>query len=455
MGPRSGEGKEQPGQIVPADPRHAAAARRGSGRQGPGAGVALETAGAKVLERLRDRPGGPELLELAQDRADMELVGGAVRDLLLERNPRELDVVVARDAPALARMLGERLAAEVTVHERFGTAFVERGETRLDFATCRAESYPAPGALPEVRTGTPMEDLLRRDFTVNAIAMTLDGPNPGELRAVPHALEDLRERRLRVLHDTSFQDDPTRLLRLARYRARLGFALEEHTAELARGALSGGALETVSGARVGAELRLALREEKAPAALEAMQELGVLAAVHPRLRHDTALVQRALQLLPPDGSRQGLLLASLMLELVLRADGRPQTEARALLDRLEFPQGERDGAVAGAMAAVRLHELLPRCERPAELHTAVADSTVEGVALAGALGAADAARRWLGDLRHVRLHIDGEDLLAQGVPQGPEIGRRLRETLMLRLDGELEEGREAELAAALELPWPS
>lgn len=411
--------------------------------------------GAKLLERLHSQPGGRELLELAQGRDDMELVGGAVRDLLLERKPRELDVVVAQDAPALARTLGERLEAEVTVHERFGTAFVEHGATRLDFATCRAESYPAPGALPEVRTATPMEDLLRRDFTVNAIAVTLDGPHPGELRAVPHALEDLREGRLRVLHDASFEDDPTRLLRLARYHARLGFAVEERTAGLARMALSEGALDTVSGARVGAELRLALKEPLAAAALEAMQRLGVLAAVHPRVHHDKALVERARELLPADGSVSLLLLASLMLALVLRADGQPQAEAVALLDRLEFPQGERDRAVASATGAVRLQELLPRCERPAALHTAVADTPIEGVALAGALGAAAAARLWLQEVRHVHLQIDGEDLLASGVPQGPEIGRRLRETLRLRLDGKLGEGRDAELAAALELPWPS
>jgi tRNA nucleotidyltransferase (CCA-adding enzyme) len=363
--------------------------------------------------------------------------------------------VVAHDAAALAQTLGERLAAEVTVHERFGTALVEHGATRLDFATRRAESYAKPGALPEVRAGTAEEDLLRRDFTVNAIAVMLDGPAPGDLRAVPHALEDLRERRLRVLHDASFADDPTRLLRLARYHARLDFAVEDHTATLAQRALSEGALDTVSGARTGAELRLALREQQAPAALEAMHELGILPALHPRLRYDPALAQRALALLPADGSRQRLLLAALILPLALPADGRPQAQARALLDRLEFSQGERDGALASAVAAARLHKLLPRCKRPAELHSAVADSPVEGVALAGALGAAEAARHWLGDLRHVHLQIDGEDLLAQGVPQGPEVGRRLRETLMLRLDGELEEGREAELAAALELPWPS
>ena len=416
------------------------------------AGIDLLAQGSKVLERLGHQPGGPELLELAKGRDDMELVGGAVRDLLLERIPRELDVVAAQDAPALAQSLALKLGAEATVHERFGTAVVEHGETRLDFATRREESYPAPGALPDVRAGTPEEDLLRRDFTVNAIAMALDGATPGELRVAPYALEDLNARRLRVLHDASFEDDPTRLLRLARYNARLGFAIEEHTEELARQALNAGALDTVSGTRIGAELRLALSEPQAPDALEAMRELGVLAAVHPRLRHDPELVAGALELLPADGSREVLLLAALVLPLLLRADGQPQAEARALLDRLEFPQGDRDRALAAAVAAVRLHDVLPRCERPADLYEAAFAAPIEGVALAGALNdAAKAARRWLEEVRHVSLTIDGRDLLAEGVPQGPEIGRRLHEVLLMRLNGELGEGRDAELAAARKL----
>ncbi len=183
-----------------------------------------------------------------------------------------------------------------------------------------------------------------------------------------------------------------------------------------------------------------------------MRELGVLAAVHPRLRYDQALVERALELLPADGNKEALLLGALILPLVLRVEGRPQAEARALLDRLEFPQGERDLAVTAAAAVVRLHDVLPRCERPADLYVAASGDPIEGVALAGALsGGAEAARRWLEEVRHVSLAIDGRDLLAEGVPQGPEIGRRLHAVLLMRLNGELGEGRDAELAAARKL----
>jgi tRNA nucleotidyltransferase (CCA-adding enzyme) len=426
--------------------------------------AAEQDAAEVVRARLPEQPGGPQLLALAaaHDEHELELVGGAVRDLLLGRAPRELDVVVQGDAIALAQTLAAQLASEATVHERFGTALVQAGEVRFDFAMRRAESYPAPGALPEVRAGSASEDLQRRDFTVNALALALNGPRRWQLRSVPHACADLRARQLRVLHEQSFIDDPTRLLRLARYRVRLDFAAEAHTAELAHAAVRMGALSTVSGARIGAELRLALEEPQAVAALQAMHELGLLAALHPRLRHDPALAGRALELLPRDGNRAALLLAMLLLPLTLKADGHPEAEAQALLDRLEFPAGLRDLALRTALEAVRLAgELDTRARdvdrdradlRSADLYRAVDTSPPEGVALAGALGGestAQAAQRWLMELRHVRLQITGEDLLAAGVPQGPEVGRRLRETLLRRLNGELAEGREAELRTAL------
>ena len=409
--------------------------------------------GASVLERLLEQPGGPELLELARGREDIELVGGAVRDLLLGRPPRELDVVVGADAPALALLLAARLGVEATVHERFGTAFVEHGAARLDFATCRAESYPAPGALPEVRAGTPKEDLLRRDFTVNAIAVALDGSDRGRLRLAPHALEDLRAARLRVLHERSFLDDPTRLLRLVRYGVRLRFAVEERTAELADQALRAGALETLSSARIGAELRLALAEPDPLAVFAALAELGVLAALHPRLRLEEPLVRRALDLLSPAaGVRMDvLLLSALALPLTLRAEGDPGVEIRALLDRLEFPAAERDRVLAATAAVPQLLEQLPRCTRSSELYALASGLPPEAVALAGALDAQAlaAAERWLHVVRHVHLQISGADLLAAGVPEGPEIGRRLQAALRARLDGECSSGREAELRAAL------
>jgi tRNA nucleotidyltransferase (CCA-adding enzyme) len=424
--------------------------------------------GEAVLAALRELPGGRELLRIAERREDVELIGGAVRDLLLGRDPRELDVVVAGDAEGFAGKLAKSLhslagqspeeRSELSFHERFRTALVAWKDGQIDVATRRAESYPAPGALPDVRAGSAEQDLLRRDFTVNAIAVALGGTSRGELRAAPHALDDLAAARLRVLHDRSFIDDPTRLLRLARYRARLGFEPDEHTAGLAAEAVAADALATVSHARVGAELRLALAEPDPVAALQSLDRLGVLSALHEAIELDAALSRAALAALPPgpDAWPDVLLLASLLLPARAYDSTYYETRLRVLLDGWEIPAAERERTVHSAILAPRVAERLRRAHTPSQIYDVVHDVPLEAVALAAALAdaqgaeaAAQAARRWLDELRHVALAITGEDLLQAGVAAGPQVGRRLRRALMRKLDGELT-GREDELGAALE-----
>ena len=218
-----------------------------------------------IRAALRALPCGARLLDAAAGGDDAWLVGGAVRDLMLDREPRELDVAVEGAVGALAGRLGDPLRN----HERFGTATVLDHGCRYDLAATRAETYAEPGALPDVAPAGIDEDLVRRDFTVNALAMRL---RDGELRGVPHALEDLEAGVLRVLHDASFTDDPTRLWRLARYAARLGFAVDERTRALAGRADPA----TVSGTRHGNELRLVLAEPDPGAALEALAGLNAL-----------------------------------------------------------------------------------------------------------------------------------------------------------------------------------
>jgi tRNA nucleotidyltransferase (CCA-adding enzyme) len=344
--------------------------------------------------------------------ARVAVVGGFVRDTWLGREPRELDLVVEGDAAALAHRLG----GEVTVHEPFGTAIVTGAGWRVDLAMARRERYPAPGALPEVEPASIEEDLRRRDFTVNAIAVTLGG----ELLAADHALEDLANARLRVLHERSFVDDPTRLLRLARYAERLRFDAEPLTAALAGDA----SFHTLSGARLGGELRLVLAEA---------DPVAVLARVADKLpvAIDRALVETALALAPPQSDRAMLVLGAL-------------TREESWLDGLELSAHERDIVLACAGASV------PADTAPSELWRAWRGVPIEAVAVAGARGDREAARRWIEELRHVRLEIGGDDLIAAGLREGPELGRRLALTLAAKLDGELAGGREAELAFALE-----
>ena len=386
----------------------------------------------ELLDRLQALPAAGPLLERLPDVPGVYVVGGAVRDLLLGGQPVDLDLVVEGDAASVA----ERLGGSVAVHDRFGTSTAKLGGFTYDIARARTETYSSPGALPDVEPGTLEEDLRRRDFTVNAIAIALDGA----VTALPGAMDDLQNRRLRVIHDQSFIDDPTRLLRLARYAGRLGFEIDTHTFELLRSAIRSGALATVSGQRIGAELRLLSREPDAVLAFETLHELELDEAIEPGFGlTDPNLARRALAELPADGRGD-------LVVLTLAARGVESPEE--LLDRLGFDAGDRDAIAAAARGADRLAERLQAASLPSEIAVAVGNAGLEQVALAGALGPKDAATQWLEDLRHVRLEIDGRDLLEAGVPEGPAIGRGLRVALDAKLDGQVRD-RDGELHAAL------
>jgi tRNA nucleotidyltransferase (CCA-adding enzyme) len=376
----------------------------------------------EALAALRVLPCGARLLDVLAAHDGAWIVGGAVRDALLGRIERgdhvDVDVVVEGDPEPVARALGDVVA----FHERFGTYDVVAGDCVYDVVRARAERYAAPGALPDVRPSGLEDDLLRRDFTVNALALGADG----QLHAAPAALEDLEAGRLRVLHAASFRDDPTRLWRLTRYAVRLGFVPEPATQRYATEAIRAGALDTVSGDRLGAELRLALRERDPLGVLHAAQNQGLVSG----LDLDPARVGGALALLPP-GARDDLtLLGAVIGDGAWAAPYGFTAAERRILDR------------CAALAPIEPG-------RPSEVAERLRGEPVEAIAVAGAKGDPETAGMYLHRWRHVRLEIDGHDLIAAGLAQGPDLGRRLEAVLARRLDGELEPGRDAELAAAL------
>jgi tRNA nucleotidyltransferase (CCA-adding enzyme) len=347
----------------------------------------------------------PEL-EGVREAADdpVYLVGGAVRDLLLGRGRSDIDLVVVGDAGGLAARLG----AEAVEHERFATAKVELDGHEVDIATARTETYPSPGALPVVEpAGSIEEDLGRRDFTINAMAVPLSG-DAGPID--PHGgCADLESGLLRVLHERSFEDDPTRAIRAARYAARLGLRLEDETEALLRAADLG----TVSADRREAELLRLAGEPSAPDAYRLLDEWGLVA-----LREGGVDLAR----------RVGELLELPLWQL--RAERNRAVHEAAMGE----PGGERalaDGDPSRPSEAVAL---------------ATAYSAVELV-LARAAGAG-----WLDDYlekwSEVELEIGGDDLIAAGIEEGRAVGRGLAEAKRSKLDGEIS-GRDEELAAAL------
>jgi tRNA nucleotidyltransferase (CCA-adding enzyme) len=397
-----------------------------------------------LVPRLRALPGAGPVVAALEAEPGVWAVGGAVRDLMLDRRPHEVDLVVEGDAVAVARRAAERLGGEVLAHERFGTATVRAAGACADLATARRERYPRPGALPDVELGAPLEaDLARRDFSVNAIAVELAS---GRVAAWEGALADLGAGRLRVLHDRSFADDPTRLLRLARYAARLGFDPEPRTARLAAEAVRDGAPATVTGPRLGAELRLLVREPQ-PAALLALAEHGLGEGVlAPGFAVDAGLVARTQARCPPDARAELAALASACLGIEAGA-------LAARLDALGWPAAERDLVATTVSSARPLAAALaePGRDAPSAVWALLRRVPPEAVALAAAVAgdgvAAGRAERWLAELRHLRLEIDGDDLVAAGV-RGPPVGAALDAALAAALDGRAPD-RDAQLAAAL------
>jgi len=396
-----------------------------------------------MRERVRRVPGMERLLPALEGLPPAYLVGGAVRDLLRGEDPKDVDIAVEGDARSAARAVAERLGSDAREYERFGTATVETPSSTYNFATTRQESYDEPGALPRVTPASLAEDLGRRDFAINAMAVGLTGDDLGHLYDPYGGVADMDAGVVRVLHERSFLDDPTRLLRALRYATRLGFALDPETERLAREAVAADALSTVSGARIRDELMDLLRETDAPAGIERMRELEVHSALHPDLDPDPELVASAALGATAIGADRAITaLAALIEEAPEKLD--------LWLGDLHLLAEERDTAARAARVAPRIAMTLREREHsPSELRALLGREPLEALALALALRApSEPVLRWISDLRPVQLEISGADLLAAGLPEGPALGRALDETLNRKLDG-LVSGRDAELETAL------
>jgi tRNA nucleotidyltransferase (CCA-adding enzyme) len=388
------------------------------------------------------------MLDAALDAAagdPLYLVGGAIRDLLRgEAAITDVDLAVEGDAAAAAEWLARRLggSARVTVHAAFGTSTVRWEDMRVDLARTRSETYARPGALPAVEPAAIEADLLRRDFSVNAIGLRLG--NGDTLLDPAGGRADLERGRIRVLHAESFRDDPTRVFRAVRYAARLGFELDPETEQLALAAVREGLVAHLSGSRVRAELVALLCEPAAPAAIGRLAALEVCRAVWPGLdcgpgaQQLLARVEQLRQEYSPrtPGWRAGLVVLARRL---------PDADLPLLAHRLVLRRRDA-GTLRAAVAAAHPEE----GASPAAVAEAFSSRPVEAALLAAADGSA-AAESYLAHLRGVRLSIDGSVLREElGLEESPRVGEVLRELLRRKRNGELG-SRAAELAAAREL----
>jgi tRNA nucleotidyltransferase (CCA-adding enzyme) len=394
------------------------------------------------------RPVLDAVVEVSGGYEGVYLVGGSVRDILLGEPNFDVDVVVEGDAIALARALADELGGRVRAHKQFGTAVVLYGEDeRVDVVTARSETYDAPAVLPTVEPGSIDEDLHRRDFTINAMAVSLKGENLGQLVDPFGGREDLEASRIRILHDRSFIDDPTRILRAIRYEDRYGFRMDDETVRLARECIATGHVGDLSGARLRDELEALLEEGDVSHAIPRLAELGAQQEIHAHVVADEETVQ-LFDRLRELNQRYGLGVP--VWRLGFEALGRrlPPAEIAEWLDRLKIRRPDADQIEQAIVEGPRLAEDLGGSAADVTLAAEKHDPDAPLFALA--LTDSPRLHEYFDRLRGIRLEISGADLADLGVGESPRVGEILAEVRRRKLNGELE-GRESELAAAREL----
>jgi len=372
--------------------------------------------------------------EVAASQAQrLYLVGGVVRDLLLERTNLDLDLVIEGDAIKLAQHLADITRGKITTHPRFNTAKLKWNKWSVDFATARSETYERPGALPKVKPGALASDLFRRDSTINSMAIELIPSRYGQLIDLYGGMNDLEHRLIRILHEKSFIDDATRIWRSLRYEQRLDFQLEPDTLRLLKRDLP--MLDTISGDRIRHELELVLKEELPEKALRRADELGVLAWLHPALKGDGWLAEKfeqARQISSPNPPPVGLYLALLAYRLT-------NEESEKLISHLRFSklltQTLRD---SGGLKA-RLNSLVDPGLAPSRIYNLLHDYSPMAIT-ANSLAAdspvtSQHIQLFLSKLRYIKPALTGNDLQRMGIPPGPRIKEILQRLHEARLDG--------------------
>jgi tRNA nucleotidyltransferase (CCA-adding enzyme) len=383
------------------------------------------------------------------------LVGGIVRDLILGRPGKDIDLMTDGDATELAFKLARETGSKLTLYKKFGTATFNIGDYRIDMATCRSEIYQRPGALPDVKPGSIKEDLFRRDFTVNAMAININPAHYGELIDLYGSRADLKAGVIRILHDKSFQDDATRIMRAVRYEQRLGFKFEPKTEKLLKGHLN--MLDTISSERLRNELVLWLSEQQPEKILDRAGSLGILKKLHPGLRWDHSLAVAF--------KRSACLLQAydkLPLYFCLLAYRLDEIGLYELLQRLNMTGSKLDLLTHHMMEIKNSRDLLMKKGlKNSQLYFRLNGHPLTAIQANWLYPNHRLLRSRLGlylkKLINIKPYSSGADLATLGISQGPLMGNILNAILSARLDGEIKTRKDEErlaLALAVKLMKP-
>lgn len=360
--------------------------------------------------------------------ARLWLVGGAVRDALLERRVLDIDLTSEMPAAGLAPRLALDMGGSAASATAFGTVKLTVDGVRIDLATARSERYTQPGALPQVARGDMLQDLARRDFSINAMAVSLAPADFEELLDTEGGQRDVQLRVVRTLHDRSFQDDATRMLRAVRYTTRLGFHIDRRTQALLRRDLA--YLDAISGTRLRRELERMLAEDAPVKALLEAHRLGVLGAISQPL--GAPEVAGALR----RAGRATLTPMAVLGSLVypLSGDG-----VARIVERLSLTR-QQSGVAEHAQRLASLGARISSTRQPSQTAALVGNAPTASIQAAAACTTDPAVRTAL--RRYLRaatrpVPLTGADLAALGVPQGPRMGALLDMLRDATLDGQV------------------
>jgi tRNA nucleotidyltransferase (CCA-adding enzyme) len=417
--------------------------------------MAKQTHRPALLQRLPDRVVGllREIGQLGDERGcQVYVVGGVVRDLLLGHITLDLDLTVEGDGIAFARLVADRYGAGLAVFERFATARLTFPDgLKMDIATTRRESYAQPAVLPTVQPASIEEDLYRRDFTINAIAMQLNPGQFGHLLDAYGGQRDLRARTIRVLHVGSFQDDPTRIFRAIRFEQRYGFRLERTTSRLLAQAASTNLIQQLSGPRLQNEIQLLFAEHNPVRAIARLAQLKLLRFLHRRLCYTTN-VRRVVTAVPKALAwwarrfTDSVVDRPIVYLMALSSESSPAVVA-AMIRRFALSRVHAENVSAGGSRIDRALKQLTNkgTVRPSQVYRLLADLSDEALVLllAKQVGRQHGVRLSLLKRhlltyvknRTVKTALTGLDLQSMGLKPGPQYKTILGKLLDARIDG--------------------
>jgi tRNA nucleotidyltransferase (CCA-adding enzyme) len=381
------------------------------------------------------------------------VVGGIVRDLLLRKKNLDLDIVVDGDGIAFAAEFSRRHKCRIRSHSKFGTAVIIFPDGfKVDVASARLEYYLEPGALPQVENASIKIDLYRRDFTINTLAISLNRSRFGELLDFFGGQRDLRDRAIRVLHNLSFVEDPTRIFRAIRLEQRLGFQIGMHTESLLRSAVRTGFLKKVSGQRVFNELKIILKEEDPVSSLKRMASFEVLKFIHPALLFNdrvSSVFEEAskaihwFELLYLEEKLTSWMVYFLCLTLNLDEDA-----MEGICSRFTVPRLYRKLFIDERVALHHVYNVMERrltAEKKLRhseiyfwLRPFSSELLIYGMACSRSEKVRKAISHYFSYLRAISPILDGHDLKKLGYQPGPGYQQILKAVLEARLDGHLE-----------------